>query len=107
MSKLNRVIVIMLIIFSIFAFIYRVNASGINMNLSNTADQTTYGSSSSSSSSSSNSNNSVQQSSVVVSNANQNTSEGLTISDMINIILCAVGVILILLGIAILVRQRG
>ena len=107
MIKLNKIIIVMLILFSIFALIYRVNASGINMNLSNESDYTTYGSSRNTSTSSSRTNNNTQQSSVVVSSASQSTSEGLTISDMINIILCAVGIILVLLGIAILIRQKG
>ena len=47
-----------------------------------------------------------QNSSVVVSDAPSISLDTLSLSDMINIVLCAIGIILILLGIAILIRQK-
>lgn len=103
MKIFNKLMAIFLVVFCLFTYSYQVNASGVNMNLT---DQTTYGGTTSGVTySNSSAINNVQQSSSV-SISNQNTSEGLTISDMINIVLCAVGVILILLGIAILIRKN-
>ena len=104
MSKFIKICIIFCTFLSLFIVFNKVNASNVNMNLSsNTADNTTYGTNNNVT----NNANNTQQSSVVVSNLTSNSYEGLTISDMINIILCSVGIIIVLLGIAILIRQKS
>ena len=98
---MKKVIKILLVI-SIFSLVLfslcSVYASDVNMNLT-TSDNTTYGSTT-------NNTNNNQNSSVVVSDAPSISLDTLSLSDMINIVLCAIGMILILLGIAILIRQK-
>lgn len=98
---MKKVIKILLVI-SIFSLVLfslcSVYASDVNMNLT-TGDNTTYGSTT-------NNTNNNQNSSVVVSDAPSISLDTLSLSDMINIVLCAIGIILILLGIAILIRQK-
>ena len=101
---MEKVIKILLVI-SIFSLVLfslcSVYASDVNMNLT-TNDNTTYGSTTNNT----NNINNNQSSSVVVSDAPSFTLDSLSLSDMINIVLCAIGMILILLGIAILIRQK-
>ena len=73
------------------------------MNLSN--DNTTYGSSTQTPTPTTTTN--TTNNNAVVSNNSETALDTLTLSDMINIVLCAIGIILILLGIAIIIRQKS
>ena len=102
---IKRIIKILFIVFAIlltFNYISIVHASGIDMDLPN--DNTTYGNSNNAPTTTNATNNS---SSAVVSNNSESALDSLTVSDMINIVLCAIGIILILLGIAIIIRQKS
>ena len=102
---IKRIIKILFIVFAIlltFNYISTVYASGIDMDLPN--DNTTYGNSNDSPAPINTNNNS---SSAVVSNNSEIALDSFTVSDMINIVLCAIGIILILLGIAIIIRQKS
>lgn len=104
MKKIVKILLVVFILSLILCSFYSVKASDINMNLS-TNDSTTYGSNTAN-----NTNNTInnsQDSSVLVSSTPSNALDGLTFSDMINIVLCAIGIVLILLGIAILIRQKA
>lgn len=101
---IKRIIKILFIAFAIlliFNYISTVHASGVDMNLSN--DTTTYGSSTQTPTTTTNTTNNT----AVVSNSPETALDTLTVSDMINIVLCAIGIILILLGIAIIIRQKS
>lgn len=103
---IKRIIKILFIAFAIlliFNYISTVHASGVDMDLSN--DTTTYGGSTQTPTTTNNTTN--NSSSAVVSNNSESALDSLTVSDMINIVLCAIGIILILLGIAIIIRQKS
>ncbi len=104
---IKKIIKILFIVFAIlltFNYISTVYASGIDMDLPN--DNTTYGNSNDSPAPT-NTNTNNNSSSAVVSNNSESALDSLTVSDMINIVLCAIGIILILLGIAIIIRQKS
>lgn len=104
---IKRIIKILFIAFAIlliFNYISTVHASGVDMDLSN--DTTTYGGSTQTPTTTNNTTNN-NSSSAVVSNNSESALDSLTVSDMINIVLCAIGIILILLGIAIIIRQKS
>lgn len=104
---IKRIIKILFIAFAIlliFNYISTVHASGVDMNLSN--DSTTYGSSTQTPTATTN-NTTTATNTAVVSNSSETALDTLTVSDMINIVLCAIGIILILLGIAIIIRQKS
>lgn len=103
---IKRIIKILFIAFAIlltFNYISTVHASGIDMNLSD--DNTTYGTSAQSQTQTTTTN--TASNNAVVSNSTETALDTLTVSDMINIVLCAIGIILILLGIAIIIRQKS
>ena len=104
MKKVIKILSIIFVILIICNYISNVYASGINMNLPNNNDSTTYGSTNTNTS---NTNTTTTTSSATVSNSSEDALDTLTLSDMINIVLCAIGVILILLGIAIIIRQKS
>lgn len=111
MKKVIKILFIISILLIAYTYICNVYASGINMNLSNNADSTTYGSSSTNTSSTgtntSTTTSTQQNTSATISSTSENVLDSLTLSDMINIVLCAIGIILILLGIAIIIRQKS
>ena len=103
---IKRIIKILFIAFAIlliFNYISIVHASSVDMNLSN--DNTTYGSSTQTPTPTTTTN--TTNNNAVVSNNSETALDTLTLSDMINIVLCAIGIILILLGIAIIIRQKS
>lgn len=108
MKKIIKMLLVIFILSLIISSFYCVNASDINMNLT-TDDSTTYGSNTANNTVNTNNStvNNSQNSSVLVSSTPSNALDGLTLSDTINIILCAIGIVLILLGIAILIRQKA
>lgn len=105
MKKFIKILCIIWIVFLACSYISTVHASGVNMNLS--GDSTTYGSSSNANNYNTNTYNSNSSSAIVSSTQPESNLDALTLSDMINIVLCAIGVILILLGIAIIIRQKS
>lgn len=105
MKKIIKTLLIAFILLLACTYISNVYASGVNMNLSSGNDSTTYGSTTTNTSGTSTT--TPKSSSATVSNPSESSLDALTISDMINIVLCAIGVILILLGIAIIIRQKS
>ena len=93
MKKIVKILVILFILFFILNFFNHIYAADVNMNLSN--DSSTYGSNTNK-----NTVNNAQSSSVLVSSTPTTSLDELSMSDMINIILCAIGFVLILLGIS-------
>lgn len=104
MRKFMKILLVAFIVLFVCSYIYIVNASSVNMNLP-TDDYTTYGSSISDDNSTTNT--PISNSSVVVSNGTENLLDNLTISDMINVVLCSIGIVIILLGFAIIIRQKS
>ncbi len=100
MKKIIKILFVVFIILIVYTYISNIYATGLNMNLSDN-DSTTYGSATANTAGTS-----TQNSSTSVSNPSESALDSLTVSDMINIVLCAIGVILILLGIAIIIRQK-
>lgn len=101
MEKVIKILLVISIFLLILFSVCSVYASDVNMNLTSN-DNTTYGSTTNNT----NSINNNQSSSVIVSDTPSTALDTLSLSDMINIVLCAIGIILILLGIAILIRQK-
>ena len=99
----------MLFIFIILANCTLVHASNIDMNLSNTSDDTVYGSNITTNNTTNNdaqNNSNHTPNSISVGTSSALSSSDLGTGNIINIILIVVGILLILLGIAILIRMR-
>lgn len=99
-KNIKIILLIAFIILLICIYIPCIYASDVNMNLSSENDSTIYGSAQTNTTP-------TQTSSPVVSDSVEDTLNTLTIADMINIVLCAIGIILVLLGIAIIIRQKA
>lgn len=98
---------ILLFTFLILANSTLVCASNIDMNLSNTSDDTVYGSSATANNTSNNgTQNNSNPTSISVGSSSALSSSDLGTQTVINIILIVIGILLILLGIAILIRMR-
>lgn len=100
---------ILLFTFILLANSTLVYAANIDMNLSNNSDDTVYGSNASANNTSNTDtqNNSTQTpTSISVGTSSALSSSDLGAGNIINIILIVVGILLILLGIAILIRMR-
>lgn len=107
MKKIIKILFIVFILLVAYNYFFNVYASGVNMNLPNN-DTTTYGTTSTNTGTTTGTTNTpLQSSSASVSNPSASSLDALTLSDMIDIVLCAIGVILILLGIAIIIRQKS
>lgn len=111
MKKIIKILFIVFILLVAYNYFFNVYASGVNMNLPNN-DTTTYGTTSTNTGTNTGTttgttNTPLQSSSAAVSNPSASSLDALTLSDMIDIVLCAIGVILILLGIAIIIRQKS
>lgn len=101
-------------LFLLFTFLILANstlvyAGNIDMNLSNTSDDTVYGSNIATNNTSNidtQNNQNQAPTSISVGSSSALSSSDLGAGNIINIILIVVGILLILLGIAILIRMR-
>lgn len=107
MKKIIKMLLIAFIFLLAFAYISNIYATtAVNMDLTGINDSSTYGAASNNTDRTISNTSTTRGSSTTISNATESNLDALTVSDMINIVLCAIGVILILLGIAIIIRQK-
>lgn len=102
-KSLSIILVITLVCLAMFTF--RVQASDVNMNLSNTAETNT-ASSNTTTKNTANTNNAVSAPNNYTNPTITTTEEGLGLSNTLNIILIVIGILLVLLAIAIIIRLK-